>query len=198
MARHAVVEETLEEVADETVAELTVDDFFAQEVDQGEYDEVANSLVVPTGRYTTNGDFNYKLDEREVTVIDEQTGLPTKLIRRTLRYWGKVYNEDGAQFMLGLNVSPMALYGTGSGDSRVYYRKPIAGSKPDGATKNFHQAVKLYKKENGLGKEDPVAIGQIAEFLQRTPLRLENKVLPPREEGGDPVAWIAGFNLASA
>lgn len=181
---------------DETV-EYTVDDFFAQEVDQGEYDEVSRSLVVPSGKYFTNGDFNYKLDEREVIVTDPETHEESTITRRTLRYWGKVYNEDGAQFMLGLNVSPVAIYAIRNGDDATFYRKPVAGSKPDSSTKNFHQAVKLFRQVNGLGREDSIAVAQIAEFLQTTQLRLENKVLPPREEGADPIAWVAGFQLAS-
>ena len=181
--------------------ELSVDDFFAQEVDQGEYDEVSRSLVVPAGNYYTTGDYPYRLDTREVVVTSvDSEGRPNGeshvIERRTLRFWGKVVNDEGSNFMLGLNVSPMAIYGLGSGADRQYFRKPVAGSKPDSATKHFHQAVKLFKKENNLGPSDPVAVGQITEFLQRTPLRLHNKVLPPFEEGGEPIAFVVGYQLA--
>jgi hypothetical protein len=191
-----VVEE--EEIKEET--ELTMDDFFSQEIDMGEYEEVSKSLVVPEGKYYTVVPYTSKIEPVKVKVglVDEEgqpTGETKEIHRPVARFFGAVLSEDGARYMLGLNVSPLSLYARGNGEDRELFLKQVAGTKPDSATKHWHQAIKLLKKQNGV---PPSTNGEVIEFLQQTQLRLTNRVFQPDEEGAEPIAFVVNFNLADA
>jgi hypothetical protein len=192
--------EAAEEEEGEDTTELTMDDFFAQEIDMGEYEEVSKALVVPDGKYYTQPPYTYKVEPATIKVGVVKEGEPTgetREIRRPMvRYYGKVLNEAGTQYMLSLNTSPMTVYARGkTREDRELFLEEVSGTKPDLATKHWHQAIKLYKKERG---EMPRNNGEVTEFLQQTALRLHNRVFEADEAGDDPRAMVLGFNLADA
>ena len=176
---------------DEMEESLSPEDIFDEEIDQGEMAEIAESLVLPEGKYYPEVPFEFKVQKFEGMDVVSRDGEPRTITRRVVNFWGDAANEEGQVFKMGLKITPDPLYALGTGDARVFYQSPVPGAKPDLPTKHFNQANKLYKKAHG---EFPKKFGELVEFLRSTPLRLTNVV---RDGDDGKMNFTAGFNLAS-
>jgi len=176
--------------------DLTPEDVFDEEIDQGELADIAKSMVVPEGKYFPETPFPFKKKTVDFTVVGEDGETQEKSVP-VVGFWGVVHNEEGQEYRLGIDIglSPVYVIGTKKAGNQVFYDFPAAGAKPYYVTKNFHQGVKLYKK---VYRETPKKFGDLIEFLRMTPLRLTNRVIEGRTEDEDPSSFVVGFNLADA
>lgn len=173
--------------------ELTPEDIFDMEIDQGEMEEIARSLIVPEGRYYPETPFPFKITSYEVEVVNDD-GTTETIKRPVVNFYGAVLNTEGQEFKLGLKISPIPLYPVYDEGTAVNYRTPANGGKADSPTKVKEAANKLYKKVTG---EYPKKFAELVEFLRVTPLRLENRVFNDQDTG-ELKARVVGFNLADA
>jgi hypothetical protein len=200
MARRKVVEEdeSKEPEADEKppVEDLTLEDFFDQEIDYGEYEEIEKALQTPAGHYVTQPRYEYKARLDEIKVLVEEDGLHQEhtIKRPSYRYWGKTINADtAAEQFLGIAVSPKAIYSEGSGENRRLYLEPVNGARPDFLSQFWVQAVKLYKAEMG---ERAKTVSHVLEFLAERPLILTNREGKKRDDEEVARTFVVGFKLA--
>jgi hypothetical protein len=198
MARRQQIDdlESKEPEAEKSTGELDMDDFFDQEIDYDEYDEIEKALQTPPGHYVTQPRYEYKARVDEIKVLVEEDGLEQEqtIVRPSYRYWGKTINEEtGAEQFLGIAVSPKAIYSQGAGEDRRLYLEPVDGARPDFMSQFWVQGVKLYKKDTG---ERPQKVRDVVEFLAEHPLILTNK--EGRKRGDEEVArtFVVGFKSA--
>lgn len=175
-----VVEE--EETTD---AEMTMDDFFDQEIDHGELEalqaeveaeqaELEESRRAPEGTYLTITPFPVTRDKREVKALDSM-GNEEIIIRGRYNFWGDTINEETeTKYKLSLDMSPVKLYVTwnGAGNPPTYYTEKVKGARLDQSALNFSRASQLYKEATG---GEPKRYADLEEFIQETQLRLTVK-----------------------
>lgn len=180
--------------------ELTVDDFFDQEIDRGEMDalqaeveaeqaEFEESRRAPAGTYLTVTPYPVNRDKREVKALDSQ-GNEETIIRGRYNCWGDTINEETeAKYKLGFDMSPVKLYVifNGAGEPPTYYTEKVPKSRLDQASLNFSRASELYEEAVG---EEATRYTEIEAFVQETQLRLTVKKFRSGKSG------VVKFELA--
>lgn len=200
MARRSfVAEEEPAHTDEEAEGVLTSDDFFEQEIDQGELTELQmeaeaeeEARRAPPGNYFTVTPYPVKREKREMKVIDGD-GSEVAFTRQGYNYFGDAISEDDAdkKYKLSLSVSPVTLYviySTVAGEPPTFYTTKADGAQLDSASKNYSKAAKLYEKATG---QKAVRYADIEAFLSETQLRLRVIKFKSGKSG------VVGFDLAS-
>jgi hypothetical protein len=178
----------------------TMDDFFDQEIDQGElqslideadaeWAEFEESRRAPEGHYLTVTPYPVKRDVREVKVLDSYGEIIT-IKRGRYNFFGDTVNEETEKkYKLGFDMTPKKLYVIfqGAGQPPTYYSEKVDGSRLDPASSNYIKAAKLYEEVYG---QAPKRYDEVEEFITETQLKLTVKKFKSGKSG------VVGFELA--
>jgi hypothetical protein len=193
MARRTDYEE--ETITSDDVGEFSMDDFFDQEIDQGELTELQMEAEaeeaarkVPEGHYVTVTPYPVKRESPELEVINAE-GETVTIKRGQYNYFGDaIHEQTEAKFKLGLRMSPKKLYvvWNGPGNPPTYYTTKVDGSQLDPASQNYSKAAKLYREATG---QDATQYAELEAFVNETQLRLTVKKFKSGKSG------VVGFEL---
>lgn len=142
------------------VAELTIDDLFAQDVDTAAVEQGNKDLLLKAGTWTTVPAWRVKVSKNEK---DKD--------RVIIFLSGKVSLEGEKDGNSSYRISPERR-------NKVDFDTKVPTDKPDRAYVNYLQAHKAYKTAT---TRDPVNVGEVIQYLRDFPHRLRIMQTPSGE-----------------